>query len=573
MTRHFIPKFETLGLVALFVAIITILVALVSRTQVANAGQESQEPSAAGGSAGATMLAQQARQNTLLTANAESVSELEGKKADSTAADRAGLRFLPSVTYGTGGSGATSVVIADIKGDGKSDLLVANICTSDSSCASGTVGILLGNGDGTFQAAVAYESGGESSGGTTSLTVADLNGDSKLDIIVSNSCPGNGDTCPNGTVGVLLGNGDGTFQPAATYGSGGLYADSVAVADLNGDGVPDIVVGNFLTCGGGSSDCDKGLVGVMLGNGDGTFQPVMTYYSGGESATAVAIGDLNGDGIPDVVVTNCGGCGPSVVGILLGNGDGTFQPAVTYPAGTEPVSVAVADVNGDGKLDVVVGAFSGVGVLLGNGDGTFQPIVTYDPGAGANSVAVADVNGDGKPDLVLATGCAHHKCVYGDVGVLLGNGNGTFQSAITYRSNGHVTSSAEVADVNGDGTPDLIVSNACANEECLSATVGVLLGEKFSSNLSLTTSGSPSLVGQPVTFTATVSSKSGAISNGESVTFYDGLAEIGTGATSGGVSTFTTSTLATGTHHIKASYPGDGTFKPSSGKVKQVVEE
>src|ERR1019366_4709092 len=137
---------------------------------------------------------------------------------------------------------------------------------------------------------------------------------------------------------------------------------SVAVADVNGDGKPDVVVGN----------CGDSTVGVLLGNGDGTFQPAVTYFtyfSGCWNPTAVAVADLNGDGKPDLVM----GCGSiAAVGVMLGNGDGTFQPAVTYDSGgRDPWSVAVADVNGDGNPDLLVANYASgtVGVLLGNGDG------------------------------------------------------------------------------------------------------------------------------------------------------------------------------------------------------------
>ena len=136
------------------------------------------------------------------------------------------------------------MVVADVNGDGKPDLLVANQC-ADRGCTNGTVGVLLGNGDGTFQTAVTYGSGGY---GALSVAVADVNGDGKPDVVVANVCS-NAYCETNGTVGVLLGNGDGTFQTAVTYGSGG-YAHSVAVADVNGDGKPDLLVANGCTSNG-----------------------------------------------------------------------------------------------------------------------------------------------------------------------------------------------------------------------------------------------------------------------------------------------------------------------------------
>src|ERR1017187_7119233 len=153
-----------------------------------------------------------------------------------------GSNFAPAVTHNSGGHLAVSVAVADVNGDGKPDLVVANACPSSNSnnCTdnNGVVSVLLGNGNGPFQTAVAYSSGGYL---PSSVAVADVNGDGKLDLLVLNSCGDN--TCAtNGTVGVLLRNGDGTFQPAVPYDSGGTLDMSVAVADVNGDGKPDLVV-------------------------------------------------------------------------------------------------------------------------------------------------------------------------------------------------------------------------------------------------------------------------------------------------------------------------------------------
>jgi hypothetical protein len=482
--------------------------------------------------------------------------------------------FLPAVLYSSGGSGASAVAIVDVNGDGKPDLIVANNC-ADNGCPNGAVGVLLGNGDGTFQPAVAYATGGESNGEISSVAVADLNGDGKPDVVVTNSA---GESNGDGSVAVLLGNGDGTFRAAVAYDSGGEIAHSVAVADVNKDGFPDLVVANQLICAGGTDYCDTGNVAVILGNGDGTFRPAATYYGGGEGPTSVAVADVNGDGTPDLVVANCGGCGSSFVGVLLGNGDGTFQPAVSYPAGIEPLSVVVADINGDGNPDVIVAdaCFSGdcsnggVAVLLGNGDGSFQPMASYSSGGEhssitrqgyAFSVAVANINGE--PDLLVADSCFTPRCTSGAVGVLLGNGDGTFQPAVTYSSGG-AASWIAVADVNGDGRSDVLVAGG--------DTVSVMLNN-VPSKTAVATSGSPSFVGQPVKFTASVTSVYGTVPSGELVTFYDGHSAIGTGTTADGAAALTTSSLRAGTHEIKAVYAGDRTFAPSSGRVKQIVNK
>jgi hypothetical protein len=378
-----------------------------------------------------------------------------------------GLDFAAAVVYPSGGYRAFAVAVADVNGDGIPDLLVANQC-SDSECTQdGSIAVMLGNGDGTFQTAVTYDSGGHC---PTSIAVGDLNGDGNLDLAITEGAK----------VGVMLGNGDGTFQAAVMYGSGGYNsAWSAVVADVNGDGNLDVLVANECS----DSECvQDGSVGVLLGNGDGTFKKAVAYDSGGLMARSVSVADVNGDGDLDVAVVNFD-IYSSTVGVLLGNDDGTFKKVVTYPSGGyNPSAVAIADVNGDGKPDLLVaneqptGVGSGdgmAGVLLGNGDGTFQAAVAYDSGGlDASLISVGDLDGDGNLDLALVNSYPTSD----SVGVLLGNGDGTFQTAATFGSGGYRPFSAAVADVNGDGKPDLLVANQCADDTCATiATVGVLI--------------------------------------------------------------------------------------------------
>ena len=489
-----------------------------------------------------------------------------------------GLNFANAVAYPSGGIYAYSVATGDVNGDGKPDLLVANECLSSSNCTNGGVGVLLGNGDGTFQAAVSYGSGGVSA---QSVQVVDVNADGKLDLVVANCTSGPSNCTGTGAVGVLLGNGDGTFQTAVSYGSGGAQAYSVAVGDVNGDGKPDLVLTNQCN----DSSCDHGTVGVLLGNGDGTFQPAVSYGSGGLSAQSVQVADVNADGKLDVLVANRD---DATVGVLLGNGDGTFQTAVPYSSGAvQANSVAVADVNADGKPDLLVANFcaniicanGAITVLLGNGDGTFQPAVSYGSGGFyAYSVAVADVDGDGKPDLLVANGCAGSSCpnsTYGSMGVLLGNGDGTFQTVLTYSSGGFEAVSTVVADVNGDSKPDLLVANFCASSSsCGSGTVGVLINTSLEATATmLVSSPNPSGVGQAVTFTATVTPRGTGTPTG-TVSFFDGTTNIGKSAlNSNGVAVLTISTLSVGTHSMTAVYSGDAHFGSSTSPVLyQVVQ-
>jgi Big-like domain-containing protein/VCBS repeat protein/FG-GAP repeat protein len=510
----------------------------------------------------------------------------------SIAVPEAFVSFLPVVTYPSGVNGGYSLAAADLNGDGKLDLVVVS-----TNGGYGSVAVLLGNGDGTFQPEVTYDPGDPAGPGgtqTVSVAVADVNGDGKPDLVVANNDASN-------TVGVLLGNGDGTFQPVVTYNAGGSPW-SVAVADVNGDGKADIIVGDQSSCYGCSG---PGLVGVLLGNGDGTFQPVVTYSSGGysyeTSSTTLALADLNGDGKLDIVMTNycSNACNyPTAEGnasVLLGNGDGTFQPAVIYGSGGYGLSIgalAVADVNGDGKPDLLVANSNcsygfceqgTVGVLLGNGDGTFQPAVLYGSGVdNTSSVAVGDVNGDGKPDLVVTNFCAPGGCTdpgTGSIGVLLGNGDGTFQPAVAYNSGGFWGAfSTVVADVNGDGRPDLLAVNFEGNN--FSSSVAVLLNRstsppcigKCATSIALASSLNPSIQGQSITFTATVTSTGGAPPSGEFVTFYNGSVFLGSAPLSGGNASLRTSSLQAGILTITASYGGDANFAANTSPgLRQVV--
>jgi Bacterial Ig-like domain (group 3)/FG-GAP-like repeat len=480
------------------------------------------------------------------------------------------VSFLPVVTYDSGGQ-SFSVAVADLNGDGKPDLVVAN-----AGFAEGSIGVLLGRGDGTFKPVVSYNSGGDIA---YSVAVADVNGDGKPDLLVADCGSIGINACnhSNGLVGVLLGNGDGTFRPVVTYDSGGSSAVSIGVADVNADGRPDVLVAN--ECG-TSSICQSGSVGVLLGNGDGTFQAAKTYDAK-YAVDSIAVADVNGDGRPDLLAANNNN---NTVGVLLGKGDGTFQPVVTYSSGgNSPLSVAVADVNGDGKPDLLVAnmcdtsgncAHGSVSVLLGNGDGTFQPAVSYDPGGtGAWSVKVADVNGDGKPDLVVAL------YFYHSVGVLLGNGDGTFQAATTYDSGGIVPMSVAVADLNADGKPDVAVSNFCAsNINCLSGKVGVLLNNttlfRSTTSTSFVSSLNPSIYGQKVTWTAKVTSSGGVTPTGK-VNFMWSIYTIGSATlNASGVATLTKSNLNADLYPLTAVYSGDvNNLRSTSAIVNQVVTE
>jgi hypothetical protein len=276
----------------------------------------------------------------------------------------------------TYGLGPFSVAVADFNGDGNADIAVGNLTTSSSS-----VSILLGNGDGTFQAPLVYNVPYFPYG----IAVGDFNGDGHPDLVTSTSAY---------SVNVLLGNGDGTFQPPYAV-SAGANTQGVAVAKLTSSGHDDIVVANAM----GNS------VGVLLGNGDGTFQPVTNYYSGGSSPTAVAIGDFNNDGHADIAVTNQQ---DGRAAVLLGNGDGSFGFAQSFFAGLSPFGLGLSDFNGDGKLDMAIGfdngAVFGVKVFFGNGDGTFSSSLSLpisSPSFGM-TLGIGDFSGVGLDSIAVS---------------------------------------------------------------------------------------------------------------------------------------------------------------------------
>lgn len=423
-------------------------------------------------------------------------------------------------------SGGYAVAAADLNGDGHLDLVVIN---QDCSRCPSQAGVLLGKGDGTFKPVIKYPTGGTY---PTSVAVADLNRDSKPDIVVMND-----GVSP--VAGVLLGKGDGSFQPPVTYGSGGYNGmeSGLAVGDLNGDGYPDLAVASGL-CDYWSWEELDGCVNVLYNDRHGMFGPPWELNSGYGWTLAVAIA---ADGSL-ISTTSCldPACDWNV-------GTVCFYDC-SESGGTGPVALATGDLNGDGYVDVVVGNVGdirNVGVLLGTGGYQLQPVVTY--GGNTWDVAVGDMNGDGKPDVVI-----------NGTGVLLGNGDGTLQPAVTFD---WVGDNFVLGDVNGDGKLDVI------------GTEGTLLNiSGFSTTTLITSSLNPSFVNQSVTFTATVSSSHGLIPDGELVKFYSGSKLLASVPIVGGTATYTTSTLTAETHVMKAKYAGDTTFAPSAGGVKQLVQ-
>jgi hypothetical protein len=408
--------------------------------------------------------------------------------------------------------------VGDFNGDGKQDLVVAND-------ASNTLSVLLGNGDGTFQAKVDYPTG------NTPWPVAsgDFNGDGKLDLVVANR--------NSNTVSVLLGNGDGTVQDKVDF-SVGASPTAVMLGDFNGDGMLDLSVANSAS----------GTVSVLLGNGDGTFQSSLDYPTG--DSNSIAVHDFNGDGKQDLAVSNLIA---KTVSVLLGNGDGSFQARVDYPTGVNPASVTAGDFNGDGKPDLaVVNNISGnVSLLFGNGDGSFQAKVDYPTGVGPVSLAVADFNGDGKLDLVVADKTPN------TVSVLLNAKRGAkvSTSLLNFSSLIGASSAAQTVTISNNGDSSLFVSGitltgvapgqfALTRGTCPSLTPTIAVGGSCAVNVTFspTTAGDKSatlqiITNDPLASTLNVALAGAVIKAAATVTLgslsqtYDGTAKAATATT------------------------------------------
>jgi hypothetical protein len=397
------------------------------------------------------------------------------------------------------GTDPVALVSTDADRDGKVDLVVTNF---GSSSFAGNVSLLFGNGDGTFRASAFYASGNfgvalargdfngdglldlvtvaqsmkstyvlnafltnkdgsvrnaisttlpSSLGDVTEIAVGDFNGDHKLDVALL--------SFDGFSVQVMLGNGDGTFRTGVQFVANAVVG--LAAADFNGDGKLDLAI----------------PTGIFLGNGDGTFGPLIPFTLSAYGPSSVRTGDFNHDGKADlVVVDNCGTdptcASSSAVSVLLGKGDGTFQPAVNYQVGFAAEYAALADFNNDGSLDIAVqnlcgpsntclsGSFS---VLLGNGDGTFQNAVSYPAGVRPDRLTGGDFNGDGKTDLAIVF---PNTPAPGGVQLFIGDGTGKFTPGPFYLAGDNPTDVAS-GDFNGDGAQDLAVVDNVSTTVCV----------------------------------------------------------------------------------------------------------
>jgi hypothetical protein len=283
-----------------------------------------------------------------------------------------------------------------------------------------------------------------------SVAIGDLNGDGNPDLVAANS------VTPEDTVSVLLNRGDGSFQAKLDYATGRVPIQ-VAIGDLNADGKPDLITANAL------SD----TVSVLLNRGAGSF-PATVDYPVGPSPVSVAIGDLNGDGKPDLAAANLDVNLGNSVSVLLNRGDGSLRSKVDYATGPGPSSVVIGDLNGDGKPELATANQVGgsVTVLANQGDGSFPTRLDYATGHRPNSVAVGDLNGDGKPELATANKDAGTVSVLtnrGDGSFEATGGDGRFRARGIYRTGRHPHSVA-IGNLNGDRKPDLVTADVAPDQ-------------------------------------------------------------------------------------------------------------
>lgn len=364
-----------------------------------------------------------------------------------------GIDIRPSMPAGALPSG---VVTGDFNGDGKLDWAVAN-------GGDNTVYVYLGNGDGTSQPPILIPLVGQSPVG---IGVGDLNGDGKLDLALAES--------DSNTVGILYGNGDGTFQPEIELSIANAQPLGIAVADVNNDGKPDLIVAIYGT--GPATQLD---FAVLLNEGGGQFSgPIYApplISDGIDEGFGIAVGDINGDGIPDLVVTGEDAYSTTVK-TYFGKGDGSFTAGVLVwggspESGNDVVNAVLADVNGDHCLDITTAETIGLALVFYNdcsGNFPSAPSLAYGVADGAVSVAVADVNGDGLPDII--TGSFQNPNAGIGVGYSPGNsltvrlnqGNGSFGPGRVYVGDQGMFGLA-VADLQNNGHPDILAANQDAN--------------------------------------------------------------------------------------------------------------
>lgn len=341
-------------------------------------------------------------------------------------AQAANQRFGPRADWSTG-SATTSIALADFNGDGKIDV-----------AASGEGGLAIRMNDGTGGLNTPVEYMGIP---LNNLCTGDADGDGDIDLVTVNR------TTP-GTISVLLNDGAGAFSGRTDYAVD-TFPSAAVVADINGDGKRDIVVANQ-----GTIRAPIGTILVLTNNGDGTFAHSASYATG-KFPYRLCAADLNGDGYLDLAVAVNAPYFHSDYGvaIFLNDGAGAFPSMVYHKVAAAPSGVQAADLDADGKLDLAVsGMYGGMSVLLNVGAGNFAPQHAYNLGTGASSITVADFDHNGSLDLAVSHDAANAVAIFTNAG------SGNFSSPVTYTSGGW-PEAIQAADLDGDGYTDLVTGN------------------------------------------------------------------------------------------------------------------
>ena len=350
--------------------------------------------------------------------------------------DGSGAFGTPALHLIGNGEAPRAIALADVNGDGAPDLVTAN-------GNSANISVLAGDGTGAFDAALNFATGAY----PVSLAVADIDGDGDADIVTANAA--------NRDLSILRGDGSGQFAAPQSLSVGpNAEPFALAVADATGDGHPDLVTANAGLDGTEFPPPElPGSVSLLVGDGAGGFAAAIQLAVGpGEGrAHAIAVGDITGDGHPDIVVSRSNA---NAADVLAGDGAGGFASAVSLPTSVGPAPVALADATGDGELDIVVGnaVSANVSLLPGDGAGGVGFDGNFAAGRYPHAVSAIDFNADGHPDVATANATSN------DVSVLLNDGSGGFAGEVRYPADASPTGITS-GDVNGDGHPDLLVAN------------------------------------------------------------------------------------------------------------------
>lgn len=477
-----------------------------------------------------------------------------------------------------------AVAAGDLTANGETDVVVANYCGADATCGgSGSAAVLQAGPGGVYQLASMYAMGT----GSVAIHLIDVNGDGKADLVALNRV--------DKSVSVRLGAGDGTFGNLITIPLAGAPV-ALAAADFNKDGKTDLAV--LTDCG--APNCPQpGEVEFLLGSGDGNFHSLSSYPVG-YGPVALASGKISASGNSDVVVANrCGSdarCqSAGIATILLGDGTGAFKAGTDVTVGNSPSSIALADLRGSGIQDLVVSRSveNTIAVLPGDGKGSFGAAVPYAVGHAPGKVVVADFNGDGRLDVAVANAADS------TVSVLFGQKDGTLQPAFAVPVSGNPSALAAIAGATPGAPASLATTNGSTSSPVASSNVTVISnlnarpmvsagGGSTPSTTTLSSGTNPSTVNQGVQLTATVTGVTGSGLPTGNVIFYSdgtgptnavsdcggttGLAVNGSGVTATVSCTTSVLTASSAGHSLTAHYAGDGTYDVSdSTAVNQVV--